>query len=91
MDIYSDFSGLHLNRAKSSFIGFGLSSEELVGCAQILATPIGALQIRYLGVPLVDHRLRMRDFQPVLEKKETRLGGWRARFLSQEGGAPGIA
>ena len=86
MDIFSDFSGLHLNRAKSSFIGFGLSSEELVGCAWILATPIGALPIRYLGVPLVDRRLRIRDWQPVLDKVETRLGGWRARFLSRGGG-----
>ena len=87
MDIFSDFSGLHLNRAKSSFIGFGLSSEELVGCARILATPIGALSIRYLGVPLVDRRLRIRDWQPVMDKVEMRLGGWRARFLSRGGGA----
>ena len=71
MDIFSDFSGLYLNRAKSSFIGFGLSSEELVGCAWILATPIGALPIRYLGVPLVDLRLRIRDWLPVLDKGET--------------------
>ena len=86
MDILSDFSGLQLNRAKSSFIGFGLSSKELVGCARILATPIGALPIRYLGMPLVDRRLRMRDWQPVLEKVDTRLGGWKARFLSRGGG-----
>ena len=85
MDIFSDFSGLLLNRAKSSFIGFGLSSEELAGYARILATPIGALPIRYLGVPLVDRRLCIRDWQPMLEKVETRLGGWRARFLSRGG------
>ena len=76
MDIFSDFLGLHLNRAKSSFIGFGLSSEELVGCARILATSIGALPIRYLGVPLVDRQLRIRDWQPVLDKVETQLGAW---------------
>ena len=86
LDIFSDFSGVRLNRAKSSFIGFGLPSKELAGCAQILATPIGALPIRYLGVPLVDRRLRIRDWQLVLEKVETRLGGWRARFLSWGGG-----
>ena len=89
LDIFSDFSGLRLNRAKSSFIGFGLPSEELAGCAQILATPIGALPIRYLGVPLVDRRLRIREWQPVLEKVETPLGGWRARFLSRGGGGGG--
>ena len=85
MDIFSDFSGLQLNRAKSSFIGFGLSQEELAGCSRILATPIGTLPIRYLGVPLVDRRLRIQDWHPVIEKVETRLAGWRARLLSRGG------
>ena len=75
MDIFSDFSGLRLNRAKSSFIGFGLSVEEMVGCSRILTTPIGELPICYLGVSLADRRLRIRDCQPLLEKVETRLGG----------------
>ena len=87
--LFSDFSGLRLNRAKLSFIGFGLSSKELAGCARILTTPIGALPIHYLRVPLVDRRLRIRDWQPVLEKVEMRLGGWRARFLSRGGGGGG--
>ena len=43
MDIFSDFSGLHLNRAKSAFIGFGLSPEEVAGCSRILATPTAEL------------------------------------------------
>ena len=85
MNIFSDFSGLRLNRAKSSFIGFGLSPEEMTGCSRLLATPISTLPIRYLGVPLVDRRLRISDWQPVLEKVESRLGGWRARFMSRGG------
>ena len=85
MDIFSDFSSLRLNRVKSSFIGFGLSAEEMVGCSRILTTPIGELPIRYLGVPLADCRLRIRDWQPVLEKVETQLGGWQARLLSRGG------
>ena len=83
MDIFSDFSGLRLNRAKSTFVGFGLSEEEMGGCSQILAMPIGVLPIRYLGVPLVDRRLRLHDWQHVFEKVETCLGGWRARLLSR--------
>ena len=85
MDIFSDFSGLRLNRAKFTFVGFGLSEEEMGGCSQILATPIGVLPIRYLGMPLVNRRLRIQDWQPVFEKVETRLGGWRARLLSRGG------
>ena len=71
MDIFSDCSGLQLNRAKSFFIGFGLSPEEMVSCSHILMTPIGELPIRYLGLPLADSRLRIQDWQPVLEKVET--------------------
>ena len=81
MDIFLDFSGLRLNRAKSTFVGFGLSEEEMSSCSQILATPIGVLPIRYLGVPLVDRRLRIQDWQPIIEKVETRLGGRRARLI----------
>ena len=73
------------SRAKSTFVGFVFSAEELSGCSHILETPIGALPIRYLGVPLVDRRLRIQDWQPVFEKVETRLGGWRARLVSRGG------
>ena len=85
MDIFSYFSGLRLNRAKFTLVGFSLSAEELSGCSQILETPIGTLPIRYLGVPLVDRRLWIQDWQPVLEKVETRLGGWRVPLLSRSG------
>ena len=85
MNIFSDFSGLRLNRAKSSFIDFGLSPEEMTGCSRLLATQINTLPIRYLGVPLVDRRLRTLDWQPVLEKVESQLEGWWARLLSRGG------
>ena len=85
MDIFSDFSGLLLNRANSSFIGFRLSPEELAGCSKTLAIPIGTLPIRYLGVSLADWRLRMQDWLSVIEKAASRLVSWRARLLSQGG------
>ena len=85
MEIFSDFSGLRLNCAKSTLVSFGLSAAELSGCSQILETPTGTLPIRYLWVPLVDRCLRIQDWQPIFEKVETRLGGWRARLLSRGG------
>ena len=85
MDIFADFSGLQLNRAKSSVVGFGLAPDELQRCAEILATPIETLPIRYLGLPLTDRRLKTKDWQPVVEKVEKRLGGWRGRLLSRGG------
>ena len=85
MDIFSDFFGLKLNRERSSFIGFELSPEELTRCSRILTTPTRTLPIRYLGLPLVDQRLCTQDWQPVLEKEESRLTGWRAHLLSPGG------
>ena len=83
---FSDFSGLRLNRAKSTFVGFGLHSEEMGECSQSLATPIRALSIQYLGMPLVDNRLRIQSWKVGrLALVETRLEGWRARLLSRGG------
>ena len=45
MDIFSDFLGLQLNRAKFIFLGFGLSTEEESRCARHLVTPIGKLPV----------------------------------------------
>ena len=85
MDVFTDFSSLQLNRAKSMVVGFGLSAEELSRCAEILASPIGTLPLRYLGLPLTDCRLRTQDWQPMMEKVESRLCGWRGRLLSRGG------
>ena len=85
MEIFSDFSELQLNRAKSTFVGFGLSTSELTQCVSILGMAIGTLPIRYLGLPLTERSLRAPDWQPVLEKVEARLGGWQARLISRGG------
>ena len=84
MDIFSDFSGLQLNRAKSIFVGFGLSTEES-RCASHLGTLISTLPVRYLGVLLTDRRLRVQDWKLVIDKVDARLGGWRSHLLSRGG------
>ena len=85
MNVFTDFSGLQLNRAKSMVVGFGLSTEELLRCAEILVSPIETLPLWYLGLPLTNRRLRTQDWQPMMEQVEARLGGWRGRLLSQSG------
>ena len=85
MDIFSDFSGLQLNKSKSSVIGIGLAAVELARVSAVLATPVASFPILYLGLPLTEGRLRAHDWQPVMEKIETRLGGWQARLLSRGG------
>ena len=85
MEIFSSFSNLHLNRAKSTFVGFGLSMAEMTLCAGILETPIRVLPIQYLGMPLSERRLRVAGWQPVLDTVDARLRGWQGRLLSRGG------
>ena len=85
MDIFSDFSRLQLNRAQSIFMGFGFSIEEASRCVGHLTTPIGALPVQYLGMPLANRRLWVQDWQPVLEKVDAKMRGGRACMLLRGG------
>ena len=78
MDIFSDFSGLRLNRAKLTVVGIGLPPETLAQISVILSTPVASLPIRYLGIPLTAGRMRNADWQPVKAKIDARLEGWHA-------------
>ena len=68
MDIYSDFSCLQLNRAKSTVVGIGLPPEALAQISKVLSTPVASLPIPYLGIPLTAGRMRSADWQPITAK-----------------------
>ena len=46
---------------------------------------IGALPVRYLGVPLVTRRLTVKDCSPLVEKVIARIHEWSAKLLSYAG------
>ena len=85
LDLFADFSGLQINRAKSAFVGFELTHEESLQCLEALGTPIGTLPMRYLGLPLTRGRMLRTDWNPVIEKVERRLEGRQAKILSRGG------
>ena len=73
LDLFADFFGLQINRAKSAFVGFELTHEESLQCLEALGTPIGTLPMRYLGLHLMRGRMLRTDWNPVIEKVERRL------------------
>ena len=85
LDVFADCSGLRLNREKSEFTGFRLSQDEESQCSRALGTLVGALPIRYLGLPLSAGQLHVADWQPIVEKVEQQLEGWKAKVLSKGG------
>ncbi|GJX85369.1 reverse transcriptase domain, reverse transcriptase zinc-binding domain protein [Tanacetum coccineum] len=46
---------------------------------------LGALPVRYLGVPLISSRLLYRDCKILVEKLKSRVNDWRNKFLSFDG------
>ena len=85
LDLFVDFSGLQLNRAKSTLVGFGLTHEEGLQCSKALETSIGSLPMRYLSLPVKKGRTSRTDWDPIIEKVERRLEGWQAKLLSRAG------
>lgn len=45
----------------------------------------GQFPFNYLGVPIVDGRLKIIHFDPLLEMVSKKLAGWKNRLLSQGG------
>ena len=43
LDLFADFSGLQINRAKSTFVGFGVTQDECLPCSEALGMPRGSL------------------------------------------------
>ena len=77
LDIFLDFSGLCLNRDKSTLVTFGMPEEEVAQCSAILATPRESLPIRYLGMLLSAGQVSIQDWQSVIEKVNRQLEGGR--------------
>ncbi|KAL0405917.1 UNVERIFIED_CONTAM: hypothetical protein Slati_3905600, partial [Sesamum latifolium] len=80
--IFSDWSGLTANVQKSQLIVSKAAGALKQRLLQILGFQEGALLVRYLGLPLVASRLTVADCQPLLEKVDDRLRGWRRLQLS---------
>ena len=80
LDLFADFWGLQINRAKSAFVGFSLAEEECLQCLEALGTPIGSLHMQHLSLSLKKGRLTRSQCQPVIEKVERRLGAWQANL-----------
>jgi hypothetical protein len=83
--LFGEASGLQINLAKSDFVPFNLTEAEARGCSLGLGTKQVKLPIRYLGLPLTDGRILVRDWAPLVERLEGRLEGWASRLLSRGG------
>lgn len=78
-------SGLDLNLRKSSVFLDGNNQIQTRHLATKFGVSRGSLPVRYLGLPLLPHKMRAQDYQPLLDKVTNRISSWTVRHLSFAG------
>ena len=77
-------SGLKVNLAKSSILPIG-SMDNIQLLAGVLGCKVDAFPTTYLGLPLGAKFKEKAIWDPIIEKFEKRLSGWKAMYLSKGG------
>lgn len=88
MDVLSTFqttSGLGLNLSKTCLFLDGNNSVLSREMAASFGLTQGSLPVRYLGLPLLPHKLRPQDYQPLIDRVTSRISSWTSRHLSFAG------
>jgi hypothetical protein len=77
-------TGLRVNMLKSKMVPVGAVSD-LPRLAALLSCKLGSLLMNYLGMPLGAPHKALSMWDPILEKVELRLVGWKKLYLSKGG------
>lgn len=77
-------SGLKVNFHKSILCGVNMGEEEVSAFASTLCCRTGAFPFTYLGLPIGGKPSSKTFWQPVIDRIEKRLQGWKAKFLKEE-------
>ncbi|GAU10875.1 hypothetical protein TSUD_424580, partial [Trifolium subterraneum] len=75
-------SGLKVNFSKSMLVGVNISETWLHAAATALRCKVGKIPFIYLGLSIGGDPRRLSFWEPVLNRIQNRLSGWRSRFLS---------
>ena len=81
---FEAITGLKINVGKSEIVPVG-DGGDLNGLARILCCKVGTLPMRYLGMPLGAHCKDSSIWNPIIEKMEKWLAGWKRLYLLKGG------
>ena len=78
---FEAMTGLKVNVGKSEIVPIG-DVGNLNALARTLCCKVGTLPLRYMGMPLEAHYKDSSTWNPIIEKMENRLSGWKRLYLS---------
>ncbi|GMI80386.1 hypothetical protein HRI_001707900 [Hibiscus trionum] len=83
--IFEIVSGLKLNMKKTKIYGINVKQDDLSAWAASIKCELDSLPTMYLGMSLGHNRNSKTIWDLVLEKFQSRLGGWKGQMLSLRG------
>ncbi|WZZ04139.1 hypothetical protein YC2023_090060 [Brassica napus] len=84
LDDFASWSGLVTNFNKTQLFTAGLNLVETAAISSYGFTT-GSLPVRYLGLPLMSRKLRVSEYEPLMDKIRCRFVGWAVKKLSYAG------
>ena len=81
---FQAITGLKVNMHKSKMVPIG-EVDDVHALADILECRVGTLPMSYLGMPLGGSHNSPSIWNPILEKFEQKLAGWKKLYLSKGG------
>lgn len=78
-------SGLQINFHKSEILGLNVEETKLHDLARLLCCKVGRFPISYLGLPIGGNISRLSSWDPLIEKMNKKLAGWKSKSLSLGG------
>jgi hypothetical protein len=85
LSLFEDLSGLKVNFSKSQLVGVNIAGSWLSEAAMVLNCKVGSIPFMYLGLPIGGNASRLVFWQPLINKINSRLLGWKSRHLSLGG------
>lgn len=85
LKLFGEATGLITNLAKSKILPIRCDGLDLTPLQLALGCQLASFPCTYLGMPLSDRRLKLIDFQDLLDKLIKKIAGWKARWISSTG------
>ena len=83
--LFEDLSGLKVNFSKSLLVGIYVNGSWLSEAATMLNCKVGTIPFMYLGLPIGGDASRLIFWEPLINRINSRLSGWKSRHLSLGG------
>jgi hypothetical protein len=80
---FETMSGLKINFDKSEVVILGYSPKDQQQIADSLNCRLTSFPVSYLGMPIWDSRILIKDLDPLVERVKSKAEPWRGKFTSK--------